>query len=203
MTKTRLSPTIPLTKNPFAPTQPFTLPTHPKNTSNSIFSKSEYERNLEIQKITEILNTETSKRTENGEILMIRLNIKSKFTPKKEKILDNFGSLCGKTGFGLGKIESEKSEYTDNDGKSLDRNSGASITDIEKDVKEDFIAKKKAINAERLEGERKVAQVSADEKRTQVLEEEEARNRERVALEMIRDLDLRKDTFTDSSKGNW
>jgi hypothetical protein len=45
--------------------------------------------------------------------------------------------------------------------------------------------------------------VLADERRAQVLEEEEARERERVALEMIRDLDLRKDTFTDSSKGHW
>jgi hypothetical protein len=136
---------------------------------------------------------------------MIRLNIKSKSksTPKKDKILDNLGSLCGKTGFGLGKIESEKSEYTDNDGKSLDGDSGASILEIEKDVNESFIGKKSAITAERLEDERKVAQVSADEKRTQVLEEEEARDRERVALEMISDLHLRKDTFTDSSKGNW
>lgn len=131
---------------------------------------------------------------------------------RQDKILGDLGRLCQKTGSGLGRIESENSEHTDNDGKSFSGNSGASTLDIEKDVKESFKKKKSAITAKRLEVERKLAQVKADEKRAQVLaderraqvlEEEEARERERVALEMIRDLDLRKDTFTDSSKGHW
>jgi hypothetical protein len=78
------------------------------NTSKSIFSESKNERNRLIQQITEKLNTENSKMIENGEMIIIQLNKKSKPKKKTQKKPGNeaakkswsrTGKNCGKKKF--------------------------------------------------------------------------------------------------------